>query len=1373
MPRRYFNWKLAIVLIISICVLGVTAFGLRQWQRTNRADQGLILGNKAYDEQKWDEAVENFGRYLAIEQNNVPVLMKYAEAQLKIRPSRRSNVAQALNAYRIVLRADKNNSKAAMQLTELYLSKYMYMPGEAELIASKYLDNNDDPDPELRRMLALALAGQRKFTEAAVELKAIIQEHPALISAYETLGWLTKQRPDDIPDSPESWFDEAVQNNPSVALAYIARAGFYQSEDSDKALTDLEYAEKLDLSDPNVELRLAGEFINANILIKAEQHLTSVQTSIPTDPRVWARWAELAMKFNSKEQMQKIAETGLKELSSQPLDFMPTATELFIRSGQLDRAAECISEMNQKDVAPMEVAFLEGLLAYEEEDLLKAINHWNESMGLVNASPPAIRLTLSPKIRLALSSALSRVGNTQSALRHLRTLVSENPNLVIGHLALAKLLAQTRNWAESARYAATAKQLSPENPEAILLDLQAKMQLRAPSSTGENVQTFQDIEKELSELEKAVNNLPEVKLLKFQLALLQSNFTDARTLVTQLKKDYPSQIKTTMAEVGLLVAQDKTDEAILILLKALEEFPQAIEPVGYLTDLLDRQGDKEKCEKIVKDALERIDQPIAKRTLGLLLADFYIRWNQKDNASKLLNTLVQKLPEDILLKRWLLDREQIINDRAKAQQLVDDIKSLEGEEGWQWRYEQARIWFSSEDFEARYAQIVSLLQENLQANPNDQASRILLALAYDRSSELQLAISTYREALSRSPDDLRIIIPAVAALFKAKEDEEAERLLERASQQKLDNPQLQQLQYLSYQSYIRRDELGSASDVLEGFLSNDPNNQAARLALAKLKTQQGHFDEAEKLLAHLKIQNPNLLVITAAQVQLNIRQNKTAEALILCDEIVNNLNNASAYIFRARTNTTIKQIDKAIEDFEYAAAIEPNNVEVWMIKSEFYRFIGRPDKAIADIKYAISLASGDIRIQKQAILLFLESGEADKVLQGKTILTEALISSPNDIDLRLFKANSLLMEDTAPATENATRILQEITDDQPEISRAWVLLGKISLEKRQAGRAMEIAFRGLSHTPNDMALLLLKARAEANRSPVLAIPTLKALLEAYPNNIETTSLLAQIYVKSGEPEKAVNLLEAQLAYRVGTPEERMIKIDLAVALYMNGNKANAQKEFASLIQSEKDSLTLIKIAWNLALINDGQAQNKAEDILRMVLRKESDSIGAMTALAMLLQTNGRSEESAPFYRRVLELQPENLKVINNLAWLMCEDKGMLQDALQLAQKGLNIDPNYTDLIDTRGVIYYQLGEFNKAVEDFTTCIRRYPTEKPAAIGSHIYLAKAFAKLGQKNKAVEHLYQALDMNQALEPERRIGGSDMDDAQTLLKQLQEGN
>ncbi len=103
-------------------------------------------------------------------------------------------------------------------------------------------------------------------------------------------------------------------------------------------------------------------------------------------------------------------------------------------------------------------------------------------------------------------------------------------------------------------------------------------------------------------------------------------------------------------------------------------------------------------------------------------------------------------------------------------------------------------------------------------------------------------------------------------------------------------------------------------------------------------------------------------------------------------------------------------------------------------------------------------------------------------------------------------------------------------------------------------------------------------------------------------------------------------------------------------------------------------------------------------------------------------------------------------------------------------------PDYIDLIDTRGVAYYRLGEFDKAIEDFTTCIKLYPDGTPTAISSRFHLARAFAKLRQKDKAVEHLNQALDLYQALDPANRIGAlsdTDLAEAKRLLKQLQEGS
>ena len=1392
MPGRYFNWKLAIVLIISLIVLGVSAFGLRQWRRTNRAEQGLILGNKAYDEHRWEDAAEQLGNYISLERNDVPTLLKYADAQLKVRPAKRNRIQQAIGAYRTVLRLDRENFEAAMQLTEIYLS--LGSPGEAELIARRRLEVKDDPG--LRRRLALALAGQRKFKEAAEELRNIIKEHPEQILAYETLGRLIEERPEDFTDTPSQWFNQAVEKNPSSALAYLIRAGFNRrSENLPAALDDLAQAEKQDLSDPAVRLRLAQELINSNALDEAEVQLTAVQQSSPDDKDLWTTWADLALKSQSKEKMLKIAETGLKELSSQPWDFMPLAAELFIRGGRLEDANDCISKMRQKDISSASVTFLQGLVAAEQGHLYDAVKYWRQSMESGNKSI---------NVHLATASALSRLGNTQSAVQQLRSLISENPRSFEGYLALAKLSAQSGNWAEAADLAARAIELSPKNQEPVLLHLQARIQLLSTSAGNQekvDKQLLNNIQQQLSVLEKNSESAGEVKLLQFQLALEQDKLSQAESLVAQLEETNLPKVRIVMAQTELLTAQARIDEAILKLSEAVKEFPESIDLVRYLAVLLDRKGRQKECEACIKGALGRIEAPIAHRDLGLLLARFYTRWERSDSVYALLNELAREMPNDIPVKRRLLMCKQVINDSGKAQKIVNDIKSIEGESGWQWRYEQAKLWFAMDDFKSHYPQILSLLQQNMQINPDDQLSHLLLARTYERAGEMQLAISMYREILSQSPDDLRVIIPAVAALYSQRQYDEADQILSRASRKKLNHPELQRMQL---QSYLRRGQLDSASEILQDLLVNDPNNQAACLSLALLKIRQDDYDQASKLLDKLKLVNPNSLAVNAAQIQLNIHQGKKEEALRISDEIVKNLNNASAFILRARTYATLRQADKAIKDLDHAVSIEPDNVEVWAARSDFYRSVGQIKSASADIKRALSLDPNNLQLQKRAIPLFLASGDIDMIHEGKAILEKALESDANDIQFRLLKARTELVEGTTPAIENAKQILQTITEDQPENAEAWVLLGEIEINQGQPGKAMEAALGGLAYGPENKSLLLLKARAEAAKSPILAIPTLKLLHGLDPNDLDTVLLMANTYIMAGEPKKAVDLLTEQLSI-CGISERRKCDNALAVALYKSGDKTAAQKEFDSLLESEpndpvpllaqvqllkddkdwanlsekvvdwygkhpRDNSTPVTVASSLMQIDDSQARKTAEEILRMVIKDNSDSTKAMMNLAILLQISDRSTESAQLYERVLELEPDNVIAVNNLAWIICEVQGKPKEALELALRGSKIAPNYYDLIDTRGVIYYRLGEFDKAVRDFNECIKLYPDITPSSISTRFYLARALIKLGQKDEAIRYLKEALELN------NQKGGlsmADLAEAQSLLKQIQEGS
>ena len=1390
MATRYFNWKLAFILVIGTSVLIGTMFSLRHWQKSTRADQALPIGERAYEQEDWEEAAVQLGRYLAVNGDNVAVLLKYAHAQLNRRPVTSGNVMQAVAAYRSVLRLEPDNTEAVRRLTEVYVG--MKQSGEAELIAERYLEASDDP--VVRRMFAVALVQQRKFSEGAAQLSRILEEHPSEVAAYELMGQLAEQRPDDVNKPARFWFDEAVARNPESALAYAIRASFHlRNNNRTQALADLEQAEGRNLSDVDVRLRLIRELINANAMDRAREHLKVLQAESPTDQALWRNWAQVALRTGSSDEMRTVAETGLKELAAQPWDFMPIAAELFIRSGDYERAADCLSRMQKKDMFPPTVAFLEGLLAERQGRLREAVTAWQKALSLGYRSPAAAHMML--------ASVFTRLGDVQSAIGQLRTLVSSVPSYRDGHLALARLLVRVRNWPDALEEARRVQQLAPGHTEATLLELQARTYLLASATdpTADQEKAWQNVENRLGQLDEATDGALQVRLLQAQVAMIRGQLAEAGAILNELEEKHPSNMGLTLLQAELSASAGK-EEAIARFRDAVEKFPQASEPVRALALFLNRLERQEECESTLKEAISRAQEPSLRRELSLLLADFYRQWGQEDKQYQWLSDLAKQSPNNIQSKRQLLNCNRVVQDSKQAQTLVDEIKALEGEKGWQWRYEQARVWFSAENFQDYYAHIVKLLQENLLANPQDQASRVLLGITYEKAGELQLALTLYREALARSPDNVQVVIRTAAALFKAEEFGEAQEILDKAAERDLYHPDLQKLQL---QSHLRRGELTSASGILEQFIDQDPNNISASLSLALIHMRQKRFEEAGTILDDLKTKMPDSVSVTAAQIQLRIEQGNPAEAIRLCDETVNGLGSAFAYMLRAQTYVVLKENDKALEDFDRAITTEPKRAEIWGARADFYGSIGRIDDAVADIREALTLAPDNASIQKRAVFLLLASGQPSLIREAETLLDKALAVNTQDPQLKVFKARALLQKRTAPAIEQARRMLREVTDEYPKSAEAWDVMGRLELQQGQPGRAVDVALRGLAHNPDDKRLLLLKAHAEGIRSPMLAVPTLKVLADQYPDDMDVLVQLAGAYLDSDRPERALELLRGRLANLTG-PARRRCEMALATALYRMGQRDDAKLLFDTLMQAEPDdsapvlglaqllagekrwaelnqlvrqwrdghpddSEVMTAIARALVNTRDKDALQMAEDLLRVILTRHPDSLSGLMVLGMLMQGERRHDEAAALNRKILELDPDNVIAINNLAWVLCEEQSQPEEALTLAEKGLTIAPEYMDLIDTRGVIHYRLGHLKEAAADFSRCVELCPAHLPSLAPVRFHLARVYAQMGRKTEAVEELKKALDVQD------RIGGlsdEDLADARVLLDQLQKG-
>jgi tetratricopeptide (TPR) repeat protein len=1087
--------------------------------------------------------------------------------------------------------------------------------------------------------------------------------------------------------------------------------------------------------------------------------------------------------------MHKVAEDGLKALAAQPWDFMPAAAELLIRSSHVEEANECISRMRQKDVDPPTVALLEGLLADKQGRLRDAIAGWRKAIMLGYRQP---------LVRLQLAYALSRSSDIQAAIDQLRILVADVPGSVEGHLVLAQLLAQTGNWPEVQEQALLVQQLSPDHPDAVLLELQARVQTLAAdtASAGEREKAWQEIETGLIELDKKNAGNAAVKLLQAQVAMMRGKFPAAAALLTDLEAKDPNNMRVVLLRADLYAAQGQKEEAKTQLQNAVAKFPQTLEPVRGLASLLDRQNQRQECERVLQDGIARVKEPAVQRNLSLILAEFYRQWEEGGKLTKWLRDLADKFPGDIQPKRMLLACAEVVKDARKAQEIVDEIHALEGEEGWQWRYEQARLWSrgSEEDFKTHYPQIVKLLQDNLQTNSNDHDSRLLLAETYERGNELTLAANTYRGLQSRLPHNLPLLVRTATILNRVRDFDGVRRLLAQADQKNLHDPVLERLRLLDD---LRTDKWGPAANALEKMLQQEPNDTSIRLSLASIRTREKKYGEAQKILDELKAGAPDSLPVLGAQISLYVQQGNSAEAIRLCDQTVEKLHNTSAYFLRARTYIALKQNEKALEDFGRVIALDPKQAQSWATRADFYRLIGRVRDGIADIKQALTLAPDNAAIQRLAAALFIASGDMSLAGNAEVIVDKALaafeqspVVNPEDpraaesTQLRLLKAQVLMLKGTGPSVESARRILGEVTSNEPKLAEAWQGLARLELGQEDPAKALAAAQRGLAHNPDDGPLLLLKARAEKVRAPGMAALTLKGLLDQNPQNAEVLIELADAYARSGRTQQAVDLLRQKLPEFEGR-DRRRCEIAQAEAWYANGQKEEATSLFDKLTQAEPNdpipTMTLAQqlrrerrwtemnklvqrwltahprdagvatiIARALAATGDTQALRVGEDILRTTLGRNPDSLPALMLLSMMMQDMGRDEESAELNRQILQIDPNNVIAMNNLAWVLCEGENppaVYQEAFALAEKGLRIVPGYVDLLDTRGYAFYRLNDFDKAMADFVRCIELYPPNSPSAATPRFHLARTYAEMKRKAEAQEQLRMALDLNAA--------------------------
>jgi tetratricopeptide (TPR) repeat protein len=251
--------------------------------------------------------------------------------------------------------------------------------------------------------------------------------------------------------------------------------------------------------------------------------------------------------------------------------------------------------------------------------------------------------------------------------------------------------------------------------------------------------------------------------------------------------------------------------------------------------------------------------------------------------------------------------------------------------------------------------------------------------------------------------------------------------------------------------------------------------------------------------------------------------------------------------------------------------------------------------------------------------------------------------------------------------------------------------------------------------------------------------------------------LVEIYLAQNKPDAALSAIQAEVDKAPNRQDLRMLlantdvrlgKFDRAITEY--------QKVLGSLDKNSKQRTDLY--------IRLGETyRRKMDDVnaiaaLQKAREADPENTTVLTMMGLVFDHAGRWQESKQAYEAVLKINASNGVALNNLAFLMAEHDGDLNDALTKGQKAKQLMPNLPEVSDTLGWIYLKKNMTDESVRILQELVNKVPSNPTF----RYHFAVALSQKGDKPKAIRQLQEALKTG----PEK----GEKDKIQQMLSRLQ---
>lgn len=676
-------------------------------------------------------------------------------------------------------------------------------------------------------------------------------------------------------------------------------------------------------------------------------------------------------------------------------------------------------------------------------------------------------------------------------------------------------------------------------------------------------------------------------------------------------------------------------------------------------------------------------------------------------------------------------------DYAKAQAVIDPIIKTYPNDPLA-NYLAGLIAFRQGQYDMTEERLLKVLN----VAPEHRPTLLLFGTLNYVRNDFQQAAYYLEKAVAAQPDDADAQVLLGKTYLMLGQYEEAEGRFKIASSMVGDNAELKALVGISR---LRGGDAKAGLRALEAAAETAPADTGVRSELALAYMDTGDTQRAINILESSLEGSDKQHQTEALLILAYLRGGEYDKAMDLAHKLAEELpDNPMPYIAMGMASEGKKDYPAARSNYDKVLSLKPDDIPAMLGQARLDVNEGNSEQARKRYQAVLTLHPEHTEALVSLAYLLDREGENEEAIE---LLEKARKADPGLLEPRLILSNFYLKRGVAT---KALVYAEEAQKIAPKDKRVLLILGKAQLgigDPAARQTFMELTDSAPDFPESHYYLALAKAGSGDLQG---ARNSLQKALELKPDYIQATLAMGNLELKSGNTDAALKIARQLQKDEPDLADGYLLEGDVFM---LTREAKGALSAYNSALTRANNGITVIRVSQAHQKLGQSKA---GYDALSGWLQKHPDDHTVRLALAMTYMADGQNDAAKSQLRKILDKQPDNPTVLNDLAWLAHETGE--PGAVEMAERAHRLAPDNPAIQDTYGWLLVQTGR----VESGLMALEQAALKAPDVYDIRYHLAVALVKVGEKSRAKQEL------KSILEPDKPF--SERDKAEALLKELQ---